>query len=1202
MDPGPSTARPTAFAKTTHSDQVHAWNTAPEASGEKSATNTGLGKMKLALGKLAAIQDEPSLDDPFKSIDPVIVSSTARTSFSLAKSVLIYSQVTGVNQLGSRPAKPKGEDLQKLIPLQERGSHLNKQFMGTQWQMGQFFVTYANGDSKAIPLNWNHSAVGANVRVKVMGGNVARKIRFDLSFTNDPDPTLEHTAYVEFDPHSDISSYTCIDRVLRETRPEKGKKQRQAQKDKKESYLVIKFKTTGGTGYGLDYESSEFDDETKTLFSYGRQLAKNFDSDGSLKMVTVRVNASHSIYENDTQVSKKQEKFNVFQDYFENFFKDTSLAYHYYRGKGECRPETIFNSLATRKTIADGCGLTHYPAKVSFASLDEAAIILIYGACLEHQRELEICHEIGKATHQVAFVDLLESRVLAIVKLTQSESEPLRIKEGTLAKIKFRPQNSDRNGSRSCFGLSMANVLNLPYGADCLFIVHRKNLPLVSNFAVEVGSRLQYMPASIISKIPSKGVQRQVDSINRLCDLAPGGEHTAKWRQSLLNQHAGKKDDVDPTDCLDLSKELVDAIVEGFVNDPRFDWSDEQKACLRACRAFPGGILLIQGFPGAGKTFTIVALGKLFNLLGIHVIYSTPTHYAGDAIAETIDKFDAIAGKKTSVIRIYRPGSEEQAFKSSGIGNSDRPYNGIDDRNVEEPSEDAEKEAPKNTEADIPGESTSNADKSGDDFLGRFSEDAELTMFSFVTEFEKYNYSKSYCLPEKSLEAAVIRRAYNSSGEKLIGNYPSKDQVHISKGMATLEDLGGDVGLGREVDFFEEVRRYHELMKEGKLSLWSDEDKRNALFSFTKAAHFVVEEAKMIITTNNNAGSTLISSHFGKAAKGIINFRDEDWKETEVNSWIPVCHSQYGEKIQGIVMSGDRKQLKPTVISTRENPCFNEFASQMETSFFDRLIHMKHPVYKLTRQRRFRDTFKEFLNYRVYNDEMRSHPSVNDQTVNPVWDRVVRNMLRVDDLDFDSGYFVANIENAVCEIEESTKSRYNTAHVKFVVNLIMENFSAKGYDGKDITIITYYRAQVRRYLQYLLQLAKSGDFPREFHPYVCTVDSMQGKESKVVILDWVISRADTFGDLGFTMDNNRGNVAQSRMREVMVNVLPAAVGNGTLSVRLSDRTNSLRDRVHPKLPYPCAFMQWARSKTIVVYVQGESCPYIPSFSPIFMLQ
>ncbi|KKZ64960.1 hypothetical protein EMCG_09141 [[Emmonsia] crescens] len=1145
-------------------------------------STTGLGEMEWTFRKLAvATQEELTLDNPFLSIDRFTV--------------------TGVNQFGLRPTKPEREDPQKLIPLQEKGSHLNKQFMGTQWQMGQFFVTFANGDSKTIPLDCHHSAVGANVRVKVMGGNVARKIRFDLSFTNDPDPTLEHTAYLEFDPHSDISSYICVDHVVRESRPDKGKKQKQAQKDKKESYFVIKFKTTGGTGYGLDYESSEFDDETKTLFSYGRQLAKNFDSDGSVKMVIVRVNASHSIYENDIQVSKKQEKFNVFRDCFENFSKDTSLAYHYYRTKGEGRrPETIFNSFATRKTIADGCGLTHYPAKVSFASLHEAAIILIYGACLEHQRELEICHGIGKATHQVAFVDLLGSRVLAIVKLTQSESQPLRIKEGTLAKIEFRPRNSDRTGSRSCFGLSMANVLNLPYGADCLFIVHRENIPLVSNFSVEVGSRLQYMPASIISKIPSKGVQRQVDSINRLCDLAPGGEHTAKWRQSLLNQHAGKKDDVDPTDCLDLSKELVDAVVEGFVNDSRFDWSDEQKACLRACRAFPGGILLIQGFPGAGKTFTIVTLGKLFNLLGIHVIYSTPTHYAGDAIAETIDKFDATAGTKTSVIRIYRPGSEEQAFKPSVIRNSDKPYNGIDDRNVHKSSEDAEKEAPdapKNTEAEIPRESTSNADESGDDFLRRFSEDAALTMFSLVKEFEEHNYSKSYGLPEKSLEAAVIRRAYNNSGEKLIGNYPSEDQVNLSKGMVTLEDLCGDVELGRDVDFFEEVRRYHELMKEDKLSLWSDEDKRNARFSFTKVAHLVVEEAKMIITTNNNAGSALISSHFGKAAKGIIIFRDEDWKETEVNSWIPVCNSQYGEKIQGIVMSGDRMQLKPTVISAREDPCFNEFASQMETSFFDRLIHMKHPVYKLTCQRRFRDTFKEFLNYRVYNDELRSHPSVNDQTVNPVWDRVVRNMLRVDDLDFDSGYFVASIENAVCEIEESTKSRYNTAHVRFVVNLIMENFNAKGYDGKDITIITYYRAQVRRYLQYFLQLAKSGDFPREFHPYVCTVDSMQGKESKVVILDWVISRADTSGDLGFTMDNHRGNVAQSRMREVMVNVLPADVGNGTLSVRLSDRTNSLRDRVQPKLPYPCAFMQWARSKTIVVYVQGETCPCTP-LSPL----
>lgn len=120
----------------------------------------------------------------------------------------------------------------------------------------------------------------------------------------------------------------------------------------------------------------------------------------------------------------------------------------------------------------------------------------------------------------------------------------------------------------------------------------------------------------------------------------------------------------------------------------------------------------------------------------------------------------------------------------------------------------------------------------------------------------------------------------------------------------------------------------------------------------------------------------MIANNFSHNAKGIIVFRDEDPKELEVNSWIPVSKIACGDKIAGIVISGDIEQLEPTVLSEDEEPGFNVFALQMRISLTRHLVHMKHPVIELEEQRRFRPTW---LNKRVCKNQMDSHKSNNSK-------------------------------------------------------------------------------------------------------------------------------------------------------------------------------------------------------------------------------
>jgi hypothetical protein len=276
------------------------------------------------------------------------------------------------------------------------------------------------------------------------------------------------------------------------------------------------------------------------------------------------------------------------------------------------------------------------------------------------------------------------------------------------------------------------------------------------------------------------------------------------------------------------------------------------------------------------------------------------------------------------------------------------------------------------------------------------------------------------------------------------------------------------------------------------------------------------------------------------------------------------------------------------VLSSREKPCVNEFALQLETSFAARACRMKHPVIELTEQRRFRPVFTQFLNERVYGGRMGNHPCTASLSVNPKWDSMLRRLLGINPATkVDAGYLNVSVDGSTCRIHPGSKSRYNTRHVNFVVKLIIRNFEVKGYDPGDIRIIVPYSEQELRYKQAFFKLTADGELPLEAHPKICTANSSQGQESKVVILDWVISSADSRGDLGFTADDNQCNVAQSRMTEVMINIIPDAVGSGTLSNARDARMNSFGDVVTPKVPYPCAFVQWANRRMMTVRVASD---------------
>ncbi|KAL3463831.1 hypothetical protein BJX64DRAFT_287049 [Aspergillus heterothallicus] len=286
----------------------------------------------------------------------------------------------------------------------------------------------------------------------------------------------------------------------------------------------------------------------------------------------------------------------------------------------------------------------------------------------------------------------------------------------------------------------------------------------------------------------------------------------------------------------------------------------------------------------------------------------------------------------------------------------------------------------------------------------------------------------------------------------------------------------------------------------------------HALYAFKQACKAVISEARVIICTNNTCGDPLVAPNFGENATGILVIRDEDPKEMEASTWIPLTKLEASRRTSGVIIIGDEKQLTPTVLANQGEKRYNEFGDQNEMPFMTRLLRMKYPSIALTEQFRYREEFVPWLNHRTYANKLNSHPSTRKIRVYANYAKALMTVIGLDHKSkLDMGNIVVSIENSTCQIESGLMSRYNNEHRHFVLDLLIENQMCRGYKGLEIKIVVPYIAQA-------------------------------GKEAELIILDWVISESGSYKDLGFTTNDNCGNVAMTRMRQAMLVLLPESCG------------------------------------------------------------
>ncbi|RLL93500.1 hypothetical protein CFD26_102556 [Aspergillus turcosus] len=473
---------------------------------------------------------------------------------------------------------------------------------------------------------------------------------------------------------------------------------------------------------------------------------------------------------------------------------------------------------------------------------------------------------------------------------------------------------------------------------------------------------------------------------------------------------------------------------------------------FKSCIAFPYGVLIIQGFPGTGKTFMLALIGLVFQMMGFCVVYGAPP------IHQAVD--------------------------------------------------------PK--------------------LLGPFEDHGDFNVISGAYTDQERNYENSFPSPSPraglrlSMSQNLMRQGKWLCPSKLsyLCRESQKDfeeQKALSQGLIAFEDV--PELEGPEVDMFAELRSRSTLRN--AVAYGQDEDRPVLLYSLEWGS----SEFKVPWVEAHSLSDALLelSSGRSKAFRMILGQPAEYLKDLNLTyGFIPTYNETRATPFQAAAQSISAALADPSFVPyTVPNQNIEEFIA-LGDSYTAAILS---------------PSFTQILNKRISKGEMRCHPVTNSLTVNADWDRMVQDVFQPAHPNFDSGHFVLSLEKSSCMTEQSSRSRYNVAHIEGVLTLALANHLSGGYKGEEIKIITPYSAQRNLYRRALFHMR--SQLPEASQPTVETIDSMQGREAKVIILDFTISAAVKAEDLGF-VDDHRCNVALSRMMEVLVTVMPHRIATSPL--------------------------------------------------------
>ncbi|KAJ5826300.1 hypothetical protein N7474_003438 [Penicillium riverlandense] len=271
-----------------------------------------------------------------------------------------------------------------------------------------------------------------------------------------------------------------------------------------------------------------------------------------------------------------------------------------------------------------------------------------------------------------------------------------------------------------------------------------------------------------------------------------------------------------------------------------------------------------------------------------------------------------------------------------------------------------------------------------------------------------------------------------------------------------------------------------------------------------------LEKAKVVLCTASTAGRGILRTF--KPAYVLVEEASQLSEAECLNGIMAGVPS-----LQKIVLSGDKQQLPPTVISKNRNECY----FWEKESLFERLIRSGHPHVELNVQYRMAPDIAEFVSKQFYNGRLTTDPTSAQSPKIKHWADTMKDLLRCS----AGNSFSVSVANTTVLKRLGGSSLVNPEYVSYVGELVQKVLK-KGCAENRLMILSYY-SEERQVLSELIN-KKLG------HPdiQIKSVDASQGNECSMVIVS--TTRPGGNIGLGFVSDLQRMCVALSRAQNCLV--------------------------------------------------------------------
>ncbi|KIM96281.1 hypothetical protein OIDMADRAFT_58618 [Oidiodendron maius Zn] len=258
-----------------------------------------------------------------------------------------------------------------------------------------------------------------------------------------------------------------------------------------------------------------------------------------------------------------------------------------------------------------------------------------------------------------------------------------------------------------------------------------------------------------------------------------------------------------------------------------------------------------------------------------------------------------------------------------------------------------------------------------------------------------------------------------------------------------------------------------------------------------------LQEADVIVCTVAAAAKVTLAENFHPT----VVYLDEAARVTELKTLIP-----FGRYTPfAFILSGDHKQLRPTVLSANRQPEFlNPFQNQVLLSLFERLIAAGQEHMMLKIQHRCMGEIPGWVSKRFYHNQVKRAPLLPaKETILDIIRSFVREQLGVPR---PTNRYAVDLSGARSQRENGGTSSYNEHEIQHIMNDLCRIRAHPVLQGMTVGILSFYKAQITRFKTecYNLRGVTVVDGNEHLSTVTAkTVDSAQGAEFDIVSLSLV---------------------------------------------------------------------------------------------------